>query len=193
METIETLIEEYVAKSKKHFWDGSPFERLLKLGLDERGEWGENLIYTILSSMTDLDIIWEGSKNTYREDGSIWDILIYKWKTEIKTAMRGSTQDTWQHEKIVETHCWDKIIFIDLDYNGIWFTIQDYSQIPFGESKHEILGIKSTECKGGWKFDLSGYRISKLKESGYSFYLDMGNKDFNKLTEFFKFHFQNNS
>ena len=196
MEAITNLISNYVSKSKKNFWDGSPFEPLLKVGLDERGEWGEELIYTILTNETSLDVHWEGNKNTDREDGSIWDILISSigvetksFRTEVKTAMRGSSKDTWQHEKIVESPCWDKIIFIDLDYNGIWFTVQNHNDIPFGNSKHKILDIVSTPCKGGWKFDLSGHRISKLQDIGCSYYYDMNTNDNEKLKEFFEFHF----
>ncbi len=189
MEQITQLISEYISKSKKNFWHGSPFEPLLRLGLDERGEWGEKLIETIISCYTTMSVVWKGNKTTSREDGSIWDILISLKRTEIKTAMRGSDKDTWQHEKIVEEPCWEKIIFLDLDYNGIWFTVQNHDDIPFGNSKHKLLGVKSTPCKGGWKFDLSGSRISKLEKKGYSFYYDMNNGNNDKLKEFFEFHF----
>jgi hypothetical protein len=191
METIKNLISEYVSKSKKHYWDGSPFEPLLKLGLDERGEFGENLVNTLLKNETSLDVHWEGNKTIDREDGSIWDILISSYRTEVKTAMRGSEKDTWQHEKIVESPCWNKIIFVDLEYNGIWFTVQNHDDIPFGDSKHEILGVKSTPCKAGWKFDLSGYRISQLKNVGCSFFYDMDNVDNKGLKDFFEHHFSN--
>ena len=161
--TVINIINEYSKKSKKQsYWKGSKFESMMKLSSDERGEIGEKIINDLINELTDLPVVWEQNQNVGRIDGDIWDILINNKRTEVKLAMRGSTKPTWQHEKIVEEECWDKIIFIDLDYNGIWFSIQSYGQIPYGDNKHEITDTKSTYHLGGWKFDLSPTKINKL-------------------------------
>lgn len=187
--TVLNIINEYSKKSKKQtYWDGSQFEPMLKLSSDERGEIGEKIINDLVIKLTDLDVEWEQNQNVGRTDGDIWDILINNQRTEVKLAMRGSTKATWQHEKIVEEKCWDKIIFIDLDYNGIWFSIQNYGQIPYGDDKHEITGTKSTYHLGGWKFDLSPTKIKKLEEKGLSMYYDIQNPDDKKLSNFLNKH-----
>lgn len=189
LDTVLGIINEFVEKSKKQsYWEGSRFEPMLKLGSDERGEMGEKLINNLMIELTDLPVEWEQNQNIGRIDGDIWDILINNHRTEVKLAMRGSTKVTWQHEKIVEEECWDKIIFIDLDYNGIWFSIQNYGQIPYGDNLHKITGTKSTWHLGGWKFDLSPRKIDKLMQKGYSFYYDMDNPNKDGLSKFFNKH-----
>lgn len=187
---ITENIDTFISKSnKKNYWEGSTFERLLEIGPDERGEWGEKTVNDILIEYVNITTEWEGNQNTGREDNTVWDILINGYRTEVKTAMRGSTTTSWQHEKITEENCWEKLIFVDIDYNGIWFTVQNYGQIPYGESKHDITKTKSTYHLGGWKFDLSPTKIKKLKDKGYSFYHDINNPDLNSLSEFFNKHF----
>jgi hypothetical protein len=191
---IKNIINEKVLKSlKQHFWSGSEFEPLLKLGSDERGEIGEQIVNDLVKDLTEFIVVWEGNKNTGRQDGSIWDILINGFRTEVKTAMRGSKNSTWQHEKIVEDMCWDKLIFVDIDYSGIWFTIQNYGQIPYGNNTHKVTGTKSTYHLGGWKFDLSTTKIKKLETMGYSLYYDIKNPNNHELITFFEKHFRNDS
>ena len=188
---VKNIIKEKVSKSlKQDFWDGSEFEPLLKLGSDERGEIGEQIINDLVKDLTEYVVVWEGNKNTGRKDGSIWDILINSFRTEVKTAMRGSKTFTWQHEKIVEDKCWDKLIFVDIDYSGIWFTVQNYGQIPYGNNTHEITGTKSTYHLGAWKFDLSPTKIKKLEKMGNSLYYDIKNPNNNELKYFLEYHFK---
>lgn len=189
-EIITNLVNEFANRSKKKdYWSGSVFEPLLAIGSDERGELGEKIIYEIFSKYTKFKVSWDGNKNIARKDGSIWDILVNIFTNEVKTAMRGSTSATWQHEKIVEANCWDKIIFIDIDYSSIWFTVQNHSQIPFNDSKHEILGKKSTYHLGGWKFDLSLRQLKILEKEGYSFEYQMDGSNLDELIAFLIRHF----
>jgi hypothetical protein len=190
MEIITNLIADYIQTSKKkNFWGGSPFFELLELGIDERGKFGEELVCRLLRAHTDLNCDWDGNKNTAREDKTIWDIYINLLETEIKTAMRGTENPTWQHEKIVQEPVWRKIIFVDIDYSGIWFTVQNHSEIPFESNKHMLLGKKSTPCKGGWKFDLTIKHLEKLQINEKTFYLDFYKPNFQGFTNFMVSHF----
>jgi hypothetical protein len=191
MKLISNLLNEYVTNSKKtNFWSESPFEGLLKLGIDERGKWGENLIYSLITLYTSLDCKWDGDSNIKNEDGSVWDILIRKITTEIKTAMRGTSVATWQHEKLVNNKSWEKIIFIDVDYSGIWFTVQNYNDIPFNNDKHKLLGKKSTPCKGGWKFDLSIKQLKELENNGDTIYFDLESPNIDEFVNFIEKKFK---
>ena len=190
MSLISNLIEQYTTDcKKKNYWLGSDFEKLLSLSSDARGKWGEELIFRLLTMYTCLKVEWEGDKNTNREDGSIWDIFINFFETEIKTAMKNSSSDMWQHEKIVQAEVWKKTIFVDIEYSGIWFTVQNYGDIPYGEERHKILNKKSTFHLDGWKFDLSKKHILKLQSSGCSFYYDVKNPDVEGFKSFFGYHF----
>jgi hypothetical protein len=190
MNFIDKLTESYIEKSKrKDYWSGSYFEKFLNLSSDEKGQYGEELIKNLFEQLTSIFVEWEGNTNVGRKDGSIWDILINNYKTEIKMAMLTFSSGIWQHEKLVEDCCWDKVIFVDVDYSGIWFTVQNHSQIPFHTSKHSILNKKSTWHLGGWKFDLTEQHLKKLEKHGMSFYLEMKNMDLNGLKVFFEKHF----
>lgn len=189
---IHNLIERYTKDcKKKNYWSGSDFEKLLNLSSDARGKWGEELLYQLITLYTCLKVEWEGDKNTSREDGSIWDIFINFFETEVKTAMKNSSSDVWQHEKIVEAPVWKKTIFVDIEYSGIWFTVQNYGDIPYGKDKHKILNKKSTFHLDGWKFDLSKNHISKLQSLGYSFFYDVKKPNNEGLKLFFETHFDN--
>lgn len=190
MKLIEDLLDSYVKNSKrKNYWAGSQFENLIELSSDEKGLYGEELIQKLFLKLTSKSIIWEKNSNVGRKDGSIWDIQIDNYRTEIKTAMLTPSSGIWQHEKLVQDDCWDKVIFVDIDYSGIWFTIQSHFEIPFHESKHKILNKKSTWHLGGWKFDLTKKHLEKLEKHNTSFFLDMRNKDFDGLKMFFEEHF----
>jgi len=188
---INETINEYVSKSKKKdYWSGSLFEPLLKLGSDERGELGEKIVNNLFMELTNLNIIWEGNQNINRDDGSIWDILINDHRTEIKTAMRNTSSAVWQHEKIVEYNCWDKVLFFDIDYHGIWFTTQNYGQIPFNNELHRLLKKKSTYHLGAWKFDLSLKQLKTLRDNKFSIFYDIRNENTEELKNFLHYHFE---
>ena len=162
---------------------------MLKLSSDERGELGEKILFDVISKQTNLPVEWEGNKNTSRNDGSIWDININGYRVEVKTAMRGTSTAVWQHEKIVEENCWDKVIFFDFNHSSIWITVQDHSQMPFNNDRHKILNKKSTFHLGGWKFDLTESQIKKLENEGYSINIDINQPNNESISEFIIRHF----
>jgi hypothetical protein len=189
MNIVESVTDEYTSKpKKKNIWLGTPFEELVTLSPDERGHWGEKLVYTLITYLLpNIDCFWDSNKNTSNEDGSIWDILIGIFRTEVKTAFLGTNEKSFQHENLHKDKEWDKVLFVDVVQNGIWFTVQNKSDIPFGDTLHKILNVKSTPHLSGHKFDLSLYRCEKLVKSGDCFFYNL--EDNEGLIKFLEFHF----
>lgn len=195
---IERLIEKYSYKNKrKEFWKGSKFEPLIEQTSDARGNWGEELIYTQFTS-ADIDCVWTKDTNVKQKNG-IWDILIKLLpkdkRLEVKTAFKDTNDDKWQHDNIYEEDYWDMIIFVDVDYDKIYFTIQNKEDIPFDCDGHKILtgqgnngGKKSTRHLSAWKFDLNRKQLGILEEHGFTYKLDINNPDYESLNNFFDRH-----
>jgi hypothetical protein len=195
---IERLIEKYSYKNKrKDFWKGSKFESLIEQTSDARGVWGEELVDMLLTS-ADIDCVWTKDTNVKQENG-IWDILIKLLpkdkRLEVKTAFKDTGDDKWQHDKIDEEAYWHIIIFVDVDYDKIYFTIQNKEDIPFDSDGHKILkgggdngGKKSTRHLSAWKFDLNRKQLGILEEHGFTYKLDINNPDYESLNNFFDRH-----
>lgn len=181
MKKSKNLIEKVkivTLENSSNIWVNSPFEFLrTTLTSDERGKWGENLAYELIKGLTDYEVIWDGDRNIKRKDGSIYDILVNDKRVEVKTATKGSKNDVWQHDNIYEENVWDIILFIDVNLYGIYFTIMNHSDIPFGTDKHKILNKQSTRHLSAWKFDLTINQIKTLEKHNISFYYDYNNPD----------------
>ena len=189
MKDTNTLIENISRKivdDSINIWVGSPFEFLQRISPDERGKWGESILSSLISNNTDYCVIWNGDKNTNNSDGSIYDMLISNYRTETKTATKGSKKDFWQHDNLYEENKWDKVVFIDVDLYGIYFTIQNHSDIPFNKNKHAILNKVSTRHLSAWKFDLSRKQLNILEKNGVTFYYDWITPDETGLINFLK-------
>ena len=142
---IEDLIKKYSNNNKrKEFWENSKFEPLIHQTSDARGVWGEEFVEQILK-LSNIDCVWNKDKNTNHENG-IWDILVTNQsnnvRLEVKTAFKDTKNDKWQHDNIYKENYWDKIIFVDVDYDKIYLTIQNRDDIPFDEDGHKILKMK---------------------------------------------------
>ena len=200
-ELFENVKSRYI--SKVNIWIGSPLEFLRKLSLDERGKWGEDFIQALVKAITTLKVIWEGDKNTGREDGAVFDMFINLLKTEVKTATQSTTGYTYQHENIYKEGKdwegkdgtkWDKVLFLDITPTGFYITIIDRDDFYF-EEPHPILEkratLRTTHSKA-YKFDTSRAVLNRGIEAGYTIYVDMknmGNGTFKELGEFFEKHF----
>jgi hypothetical protein len=103
MNIVESVTANYTSKiKKKNIWLGTTFEQLVTLSSDERGHWGETLVYSLITKLLpNLVCFWDSNKNTSNEDGSIWDILIGIFRTEVKTAFQDSN-GKFQHENLYE-------------------------------------------------------------------------------------------
>ena len=188
-DVIEESKQESVSECKD-YWKGSYFEFLKTFSLDERGKWGERLIYKMLQN-SGLESHWDGDNNTDPEDG-IYDIWVLfkmlKKRIEVKTAMRGTSQDSWQHENVYGSlDIWDKLVFLDIDYDKLYLTVFDYEDMVW-DKRNPIIGRKPTLRKDSidaYKIDMGGASLKKTLSSGYTFQHVMG-KDQTLLTNFLR-------
>lgn len=173
--------------NSKYYWHDSYFEYLVPLSLDERGKNGEDIVYRILKECG-FDAYWDVDKNTNVEDG-IYDVYILlsgkKIRIEVKTAMRGTHTESWQHENIYASNVWDKLVFVDIDHDKLYITVLDHSEIIWNK-KHPILGKKPTlrkDNKNAYKIDMSKTSIRKGVDSGLTFCYTIG-EDSSELIDF---------
>jgi hypothetical protein len=116
-------------------------------------------------------------------------MMIENFRTETKTATKGSKVDLWQHDNLYEELKWDKVVFIDVDLYGIYFTIQNHSDIPFNNDRHRILNKKSTRHLSAWKFDLTKKQLGILENNGTTFYYDWNQPNEKGFIEFLNMGF----
>jgi hypothetical protein len=174
----------------KYYWKGSYWEFLTLFSLDERGKWGEKFVYKGLLS-SQLDAYWDADNNTDMDDGiyDVWAMLgSAKKRIEVKTAMRGTRLVSWQHENIYASEdVWDKLIFVDLDYNKLYVTILDYKDMVW-DDKHPIIMKKPTLRKDSidaYKVDTSGKSLERTLAAGLTFSHTVGT-DLEPLSEFMR-------
>jgi hypothetical protein len=163
-------------ESVPNIWKDSIFNDMQPLASDIRGKWGEKLLFTFLKECKKFELKWDEDSNINASDGK-YDLTVDGKRVEVKTAFRGSTNYSWQHENLYEEHVWDKVSFIDVDVNGIFFTVIDYDEISFKET-HPIFNKTATLRKNrddGYKFDLSKNNIIRGIRGGLTFYWDLTN------------------
>jgi len=182
--TITDAVNSYV-----NIWKGSVFEPMQTLSVDACGRWGEDFLNEILVSYG-FKVKWSGDKNTNAADGK-YDIVVNDNRVEVKTSFRNRNTSTgkhggWQHENIYKAHVWDKIIFIDVDVNGIYITVLNFNDIVFKKDHpHKIL--KRTPClrknrDDGYKFDFGLNTVEYGVKGGLTYYWDL--KDEKGLRKF---------
>lgn len=171
-------------------WGNSPFEKLTLLSNDERGKWGERVVFNLIQKLTTLEVVWDEDHNINNEDG-VYDIAIthngVKYRIEVKTATRGNGEaPNWQHENIYSSHKWDKLILFDVDFYGGFITIIDYEDMIFGD-KHPIFNRKVTlrkEQVDKYKFDFGIKQQVNGISNGMTFRYNLNNFDEDKLSRF---------
>jgi len=175
-------------------WENSEFKYLRNMSSDQRGSWGENLIYRLIKLYTKYNVKWDADRNTSNSDG-IYDLVVNKHKAEVKTATSGYSSkknkltNTYQHENIYEDNVWDKLILLDVNPDGFYITIINHKDMVFGENIHPIFGKKSTKHLSGWKFDTSKVVLERGIQNNLTIYIDMSIPnliDENKICKFLK-------
>jgi hypothetical protein len=180
-EIIENSIKLAVGRSMR-VWEHSPFHDLLELSNDERGYWGEDLLCNLLYYyFPGLPITWDKNSNTGNLNG-IYDILINAKRTEVKTAMEGTTTKTFQHENIYAAKVWDFLMLIDIVPTGIFFTVETPESMEqvFLNFQHPVWKKKGTLRKGQtdkWKFDHSHASLKRTMAHGSTCFAEYLNED----------------
>lgn len=191
----ETILEAVETSSKE--WKDSPFEPLTLITNDERGRWGEKFLFRIITEVAKINSKWDGDSNTRPEDGGTYDILVNltkRLKNEVKTAFCCSKSASWQHENIYAKSVWDKLTFVDVDYDKIYITILMPTNMEylFRNEQDPILGKKATlreSQQDKWKFDYSRKTLANSIKAGYTFIYDYNNPDDEGIVEHLLKHF----
>lgn len=198
MKFLENLKKKTLLKSN-NLWKNSPFEYVVTTGLspDDKGRWGEEFIHTLIQEYTEFDSEWMADRNVGNEDGSIFDIDINKYRTEVKTATSGYNRKTnkltytFQHENIYEEDIWDKLVLFDVEPSGFYLTVINHTDMVFGDTIHPIFKKKATKHLSAWKFDMSKASLKRGIENGLTIYLSIHDmkSDLSNLKSFLKKHF----
>ena len=178
---IDESVKEASERSLK-VWDHSPFKPLIELSNDERGYWGEALLYKLISYyFPGLPIVWDKNSNTNNLDG-IYDMIINNKATEVKTALEGTTTKTFQHENIYAAKVWKRLMLIDVIPTGIFFTVETPESMEqvFLNLQHPVWKKKGTLRKGQtdkWKFDHSRATLKRSMAHGSTCFAEYLNED----------------
>lgn len=199
--SVRTILDETIQEAilnSNDSWKGSPFEHLTKkITNDERGRWGEKFLFRIITEVAKINSSWDGDCNTRPEDGGTYDILvnlIKKLRNEVKTAFSCVSNANWQHENIYAKSVWDKLTFVDVDYDCIYITVltPENMEYLFRNEQDPILGKKATlreAQEDKWKFDFSRNTMKNAIAAGYTFCYDYNNPDDKGLVAHLLKHF----
>lgn len=110
-------------------WDGSIFEPIWELEIDERGALGESIVATVLTE-NGCDVDYEPNKTGYGKD---YDLISNDIKIEIKTACMGKNKPTFQHENLNKNSHWDAIILLDIAPNKIYLICRTHDEVPWNK------------------------------------------------------------
>jgi len=198
------IINERAAKSKPkpttyNIWENSPFEEPIRgRTSDDRGYFGEGLVNDYVSKLTNFECKWLRDSNTSQGD-VIYDIWINGYRTEVKTASASLDRKTgkisykFQHENIYKEKVWDKLVLVDIEPNGVYWTILNHSEMNF-EGKHPILKTSATKHLSAYKFDTAfstksknGCNLNRGINAGITIYIP-NDSNTSKLSAFLTKH-----
>jgi hypothetical protein len=192
----ESILNLNIAKERQktvNLWEGSIFDGIQNLSIDQSGFVGEKSFFDMVFSCPDLDCdydqantdqpdgIYEGSIGVKGDDkievvitnpkfklNSKRNILRYENRVETKTARLGVSK-SFQHEKIKDENYTDFIVFVDYAPNSIYLTILKTSEMDFScKTPHPILGrtIHHRKKEDSYKFDISLAGVKKGIKGG---------------------------
>lgn len=110
-------------------WDGSIFEPIWELEIDERGAMGELIVASVLTE-SGCDVDYEPNKTGHGKD---YDLISNGIKIEIKTACMGKNKPTFQHENINKNSHWDGIILFDIAPDKIYLICKTHKEVPWND------------------------------------------------------------
>ncbi len=162
---IEKIKEQKEKESEKNIWNESIYEDLRKLQSNNIGKIGESFLQNICDE-SNIDANIDGTK-TKKIGGGTGDGIIKKSSVEIKTAHRGCSGSSFQHELGEKPWLSDYLIFIDVDPGYIYLTILknfDEDHYKSGNKCTPFFPTKSVTWRkksGAFKLDTT----SKINES----------------------------
>lgn len=185
MSQFSSILDESIKEAQEratNVWEHSPFKPIADLTNDERGYWGEALLYKLIAYyFPNIPLVWDKNSNTSNVDG-IYDMLINNYKTEVKTALEGSNTKSFQHENIYAEKVWQRLVMIDIIPTGVYFTIETHDSMAqvFLNEQHPVWKKKGTLRKGQtdkWKFDHSHATLKRTMSHGSSSFVEYLNDD----------------
>lgn len=173
--TIATAVD-----NSNDYWVGSPFQDLIPLTNDDRGDWGEDFLSQILNQ-AGVENTWLGSKNINQGDGT-YDIQTASGtRIEVKTA---TSANCWQHENIYAAPVWDYIAFVDVEFDRVTITFISHSDLSVALTpenvKHPVFnrtGTLRSAQQDKYKYDFGKKQHALGVANGYSFVYIVDNPD----------------
>lgn len=131
-EVIENV---YEAHKSDDIWADSPFKRMKELTIDHRGKVGEQLVENALKSIDILPLVITETITDVNNKGDNvhYDLKLNNALIEIKTALKGSKNDSWQHENVYPSPICDISIFLDFDIQNLYISIVPNNLLPLGK------------------------------------------------------------
>lgn len=192
------IVDQTVTEMKNNFnnkWQDSPFAALVGPSNDERGYWGELLIYRLLTHyFPGIPLFWDKNSNTGNEDG-VYDLIFKQKKTEIKTAFEGTTTNTFQHENIYAKKVWERLLLLDIIPTGLFFSVETKDSMVevFNNEQHPVWKKKGTlrdSQTDKWKFDHSHATLQRTLKHGSTCFVEyLNDDDVLKFLDFIKKNF----
>jgi len=162
-------------------WEKSPFHKVKNTSCDTKGWVGECMVNKF-AIFAGLDTVWDG--NTRFDDSIVsYDLMINNRRVEVKTATVG-VRDTWQHEHLHPDNDFDFAVFVDFDFNDIYFTVFKRKYFDFDNSYIDIINRKMTPHVGGYKITFTHNTIKQCRILGLTSTFSRDNEE--SVTTFFK-------
>jgi len=173
----------YFEQDKKDIWKQSYYKNINLCKNDYVGRIGEQFIEETCK-LQNIPTIYNKKKET--GDG-IYDIIIYCKKVQIKTAKRGTSNNTFQHECLSNNSC-DYHIFVDVSPHYFYISV-----IPKFDLREpcKIFGKKATlrkKTNDVFKFDLTEKQLKKGISKNFTLKIDE-NVSSIQIGNFIKSHF----
>lgn len=136
-----------------NMWENSKNEKIKEYSNDEVGKIGELIIEELFKrNSRQFMIEYDGDSNTNTNDG-IYDMKIYPinkslkeylkpFRTEVKTATMGRSNEDFQYETFKENVC-DKYILVSITPESEFMTIMDHSEL-YPIKPHEVFNRRLT-------------------------------------------------
>jgi hypothetical protein len=184
---IQCINQQKQKEEGTDIWEHSPYKDLVKLQSNNVGNVGETFIQTMCLTCG-IPATIDGSK-TKECGGGAGDGLINGFSVEVKTAARGSSTPSFQHEMGEAPWKSNYMIFIDVAPFALYITIfenfteETYKRGGKCETYFPTKSITWRKGSGAFKLDTTEKINEENILKGHTFKID-GNCDVDKLRTF---------